>query len=87
MQKGTDDSHWTPEMEKDWDHPDKHDHDLDVFFPEINGMYVPICLYNGHTYHRCPSNINSMCTTRYRERPRNLYHPWDGKNAIKCNCG
>lgn len=59
----------------------------DIFFPKINGMYHAICLYNGEVAPKCPNNQDSICMTGHPERPRNLYHDWDGKNAWKCNCG
>lgn len=61
--------------------------DLDVFFPKINGFYRPICLYNGIVEEKCPNNRNSLCSSKYKELPKHLYHEFDGKNAIKCLCG
>jgi hypothetical protein len=62
-------------------------HELDVFFPKIGDFYRAICLYNGAVAELCPNNENSLCKTLHPARPRDLYHPWDGKNAWKCNCG
>ncbi len=61
--------------------------ELDVYFPKINEYYRAVCLYNGDKAGKCPNNQNSLCSAKYKERPRELYHQWDGKNAIKCLCG
>ncbi|MFW6173325.1 MAG: hypothetical protein ACOC5T_06225 [Elusimicrobiota bacterium] len=61
--------------------------ELDVYFPKIGEYYRAICLYNGDKADKCPNNKNSLCVVRYKERPRELYHKFDGKNAIKCLCG
>lgn len=67
------------------------EHKLDVFFPEYyhNGIiyYTAVCLYNGIVDKKCPNNQYSLCGTALQERPRNHYHPWDGRNAWKCPCG
>jgi len=60
---------------------------LDVFFPEINGYYQAVCLYNGYLDMKCPNNKDSLCLTKLTARPREFYHEWDGKNAWKCPCG
>lgn len=60
---------------------------LDVFFPKIGNYYRAICLYNGIVAPKCPNNIDSLCSTEFEIRPRELYHEWDGKNAWKCLCG
>ena len=60
---------------------------LDVFFPMgYEGYYHAICLYNGVVDDLCPNNHNSLCRTSLHERPRELYHDWDGRNAWKCPC-
>lgn len=59
----------------------------DVFFPLIKGRYRAACLYNGVVAPKCPNNDHSLCRTELLERPRSLYHDWDGKNAWKCPCG
>ena len=61
--------------------------ELDVFFPEVEGYYRAVCLYNGVVDKECPNNHNSLCSTKYIIRPESMYHPWDGRNAIKCLCG
>lgn len=60
---------------------------LKVFFPLINGYFRPICLYNGYNFEKCNNNENSLCKTKYKELPIDLFHRFDGKNAIKCLCG
>ena len=49
----------------------------------------PKCLYNGIDNFKCSNNENSLCRTVYLtiESFMLLYHPFDGKNYIKCLCG
>lgn len=61
---------------------------LDKFFPETNPeIFQAICLNNGVIGAKCPNNNNGLCIIRHTKRPRDFYHPWDGKNAYKCPCG
>ena len=60
---------------------------LDIFFPFIEGYYRAICLNNGFIGIRCSNNCDSLCCMKLLVRPRESYHPWDGKNAWKCPCG
>ena len=49
----------------------------------------PKCFYNGIENEQCPNNKNNICRTVYPtiESFMSLYHPFDGKNYIKCLCG
>ena len=49
--------------------------------------YRFFCLYNGEDFEKCPNNDNGMCKTIYYAFPKDLLHPFDGKNVIKCLCG
>jgi len=61
--------------------------ELDVFFPFIDGGYRAVCLNNGIIGPKCRNNQDSICVMICPERPRTLYHAWDGKNCWKCPCG
>lgn len=62
--------------------------ELEFLFPEVEpGKFRAICLYNGVIAPACPNNEHGLCKTVHFSRPRDLYHPWDGKNCWKCNCG
>ena len=58
---------------------------LDIFFPEfVDGdrkYYRAVCLNNGFIRPLCPNNDHSLCVMECPERPRDFYHPWDGKNV------
>lgn len=47
------------------------------------------CLYDGIHYEKCSNNQNGLCKTVYLSFKafKLLYHPFDGKNYIKCLCG
>ena len=50
---------------------------------------MPVNLRAKCLYYDCPNNYLGLCRTIYSsiESFCLLYHPYDGKNFIKCLCG